>query len=143
MARLASGMINSPGPCAISVSAQLYCRRILQIGADSAEYPLDALVALDGPVVDAGNGYAGFSCAVTAKGSLYCWARGNNGGFLGTGDLLPRVTPAEITAGRFAATHVSTGDLGACALDKHSQVWCWGTTLRGRPPILAPTLIVP
>ena len=149
IARLANGMITPQGPCGISVSAKLYCPRAVMHGFDSASYPLDSLIALDAPVVDATNGYGGSACAVTTKGSLFCWGPWNDYGMLGTGDTQPRTVPTEITQGRFSAVKVEAGYLTTCAIDKHSQVWCWGAQVQGLtytgggPPILSPTLIVP
>lgn len=147
IARLATG--SESWPCVISVTSKLYCKRITPTRGDTASITLDQLVTLDGPVVDAAHVSSGGTCAVTSSGALYCWGPYNAYGSLGTGDDQPRATPTEITKGRFVAKRVAASFLTTCAIDKYSQVWCWGARVEGLtysaggPPVLSPTLVAP
>ena len=148
IARLSTGMTTTHGPCAISVTDKLYCSRDTT-RTNGVPFLLDRPIPLDGPVVDVSNDYWGGACAVTGRGSLYCWGPYNQWGNLGTGDTQPRAQPVEIAKSRFVAKHISGGYVGSCAIDSHSQVWCWGARIYGLtldfggPPVVTPTLIVP
>ncbi len=75
---------------------------------------------------------AGFlhTCAIrrptlgSSIGSLWCWGS-NRYGQLGTGDVIDRLVPTEISVGT-QFKQVSAGKFHTCAIRNDDQIMCWG-----------------
>jgi alpha-tubulin suppressor-like RCC1 family protein/serine/threonine protein kinase len=67
---------------------------------------------------------AGFMCAVTSSGQVFCWGN-NSTGQLGDGTRDDRSAPT-VVAGISDAIQIGAGDVHACALLRSGGVSCWG-----------------
>src|SRR6185312_2312339 len=78
------------------------------------------------------------TCAVDARGVLWCWGRGSNGQ-LGPGHLVDTPLPSQVAlpAGSGPATAVDGGDAHTCALVAPAdglggQIYCFGDDTHGQ-----------
>ncbi|MFP4597797.1 MAG: RCC1 domain-containing protein [Persicimonas sp.] len=73
------------------------------------------------------------TCAIGVDRAVYCWGR-NNGGSANPATLDPVVSPTRVEfpddSLRFA--QVVVGYDHACALSRDSELYCWGSNLRGQ-----------
>lgn len=75
---------------------------------------------------------AGFACAVTSRGEVWCWGD-TSYGLLGSTQTSPTVTPTPV-GGLPPMAAVSTGTFSrACGIDRTARVWCWGEGNYGEP----------
>ncbi|MBI4700423.1 MAG: hypothetical protein HY744_04520 [Deltaproteobacteria bacterium] len=78
--------------------------------------------------VSAGEGH---TCARTGSQKLWCW--GNNaGGQLGSGTVLPELSPVPVTALGASVVEVSAGYNHTCARKGDGTLWCWGSNGSGQ-----------
>jgi len=73
------------------------------------------------------------TCLLKQDLSVWCW--GHNGdGKVGDGTFMDRSTPVLIKQGPnvLKAIYVESGANHTCAIDLHSQVWCWGNNNVGQ-----------
>ena len=68
-------------------------------------------------------------CGVTAAGTAYCWGM-NNGGQIGDGSTITRMSPVPVSGGLSFAT-VSPGDVLTCGLTVDGKAFCWGDNKYG------------
>ena len=76
------------------------------------------------------SGGADFFCALVSSGGVVCWGN-NSRGQLGTGDVLSRLAPPDVTV-LSNVTAVSAGEAFVCALVPVGGVWCWGDNVYGQ-----------
>jgi alpha-tubulin suppressor-like RCC1 family protein len=127
--------------CAIEAGGDVYCWGL----NDARQAVGGALIADVGRVAELEGRFVNvtaagrFSCAVRDDGAVYCW--GANDVLQCARDDWPEgVTPT--TAGRANTTahrvdvppsaRVEAGPLGACALTREGEVYCWGGNHRGQ-----------
>jgi alpha-tubulin suppressor-like RCC1 family protein len=72
----------------------------------------------------------GFTCAVTAGGSVQCWGA-NNSGQLGNNSTTGSLVPVQVSGLASGATGVSIGALSACAVTAGGAIQCWGDNTYG------------
>ncbi len=72
----------------------------------------------------------GHTCGVTSGGAAYCWGL-NDGGGLGDGTTISRMTPV-LVAGGFTWATVSVGDFDTCGARIGEGAYCWGGNLYGQ-----------
>ena len=76
------------------------------------------------------SGLGRFACALTPGGKAYCW--GPNGGTLGDGTTINRLSPTEVLQpSGVSFTQITTGYGHACALTAAGQAYCWGSNTVG------------
>lgn len=63
-------------------------------------------------------------CALKPDHTAWCWGLNYNGE-LGTNDVVPRVSPTQITSGPQWLS-VSAGGFHSCGLATDGTAWCWG-----------------
>jgi len=96
-------------------------------GPDHSAVPVRVEGIGDVVAIDAGH-WA--TCAVRSDGALVCWGFGDDGR-LGTGDAPVGAGPA-LAALPVHAVDVTLGwGDHACAVDRDSDLWCWGTNHHG------------
>lgn len=66
----------------------------------------------------------GYTCAVRASGTVWCWGR-NDHAQLGVAGGVSSAVPVQV-AGLTTAVAVAAGEHMACALLADHTVWCWG-----------------
>jgi alpha-tubulin suppressor-like RCC1 family protein len=129
--------------CALDSSGAAYCWGRNDLGelgdgstADSSvPVAVDTSGVLAGKILTQITAGAGHTCAVDSSGAAYCW--GSNGsGSLGDGSsaAFSSVPVAVDTSGVLAGktlTQITTGDVGACALDSSGAAYCWGDNRAG------------
>ena len=79
---------------------------------------------LDGAVVEMSLGESN-SCAVTEKGSLFCWGL-NEYGQLGIGSAGQFKDTPTVVPNLSGVKHVAVGDEHTCAALQNNAVFCWG-----------------
>lgn len=88
------------------------------LGAQGARGNADAIVSI-------GAG-AGFTCALTARGALFCWGRNDLGQLgRGTSDTLPHPEARRVALDG-DATALAVGYDHACATTAAGAAYCWG-----------------
>jgi alpha-tubulin suppressor-like RCC1 family protein len=85
--------------------------------------------------VSAGSGYplAGFTCALSTTGGVWCWGSNDNAQ-LGDGTLNGRAVPAQVQLPGPATSVRATGggfNTHTCAV-VDADVWCWGANFYGQ-----------
>ncbi len=73
---------------------------------------------------------SGFTCALTAEGTAYCWGL-NEQGQLGDGSRQRRALTPVPVAGGHTFRALSAGREHACALAADGQAFCWGFSPEG------------
>jgi alpha-tubulin suppressor-like RCC1 family protein len=72
----------------------------------------------------------GFSCALAATGSAYCWGQGTSGQ-LGNGASVESNVPVLVSGG-LTFTGISAGGASACGVTSAGAVYCWGLGTSGQ-----------
>jgi alpha-tubulin suppressor-like RCC1 family protein len=111
-----------------------------EVGVDSSMDPCESAmvdgnvhgaIAVPG-VTDATNVALGegSSCALTARGAVYCWGQNRYGQL---GDCTPDArTVAAAVAGLAPAMQIVSGALHVCTLASDGAAWCWGDNEAGQ-----------
>jgi alpha-tubulin suppressor-like RCC1 family protein len=84
------------------------------------------------------SGGGGFTCALTAAGTAWCWG-GNVHGQVGDGTTTTRRQPTQVIGG-ISFTKISAGPTQACGLTSAGAIYCWGLNTAGQA-ILTPTRV--
>ncbi|HEY0906526.1 MAG TPA: hypothetical protein VGE17_04945, partial [Methylophilus sp.] len=74
---------------------------------------------------------AGYACAVTTDGKIYCWGSDSTGA-LGNGASGSQTSPMQEATGNTNWVSVSTGSQHACGLRSDNTLWCWGADSFGQ-----------
>lgn len=127
-----------------------------QVGVD----PAGPVVARPTTVLGAGGdplaGVVGVAageahtCAVTARGALWCWGD-NSAGQLGAppAELASSAIPVEVLDAGVVAPITGPGASHTCALEDDGSLWCWGANGAGqvgdgsRGDVAAPVEVMP
>jgi alpha-tubulin suppressor-like RCC1 family protein len=121
--------------CAIRTDGTLWCWGNNQDGELGTGGPTDVLV-LSPAQIGIGTDWTAVStggadtCAIHAKGTLWCWGGGGMGA-LGTGSYTNELTPVQIGSATDWAS-VSTGGGDTCAIRAGGSLWCWGANDYGQ-----------
>jgi alpha-tubulin suppressor-like RCC1 family protein len=79
-------------------------------------------------MIDVGFGH---TCSLDTSGQAWCWGA-NSYGDLGTGDDIPRLSPARVAGNvRFAQIAVAREGPVNCGLTAAGEAWCWGSSWGG------------
>lgn len=124
--------------CAIDIEQRVWCwgtEEHGEVGSTMAPLPVPTLLPSTIRFDRLMTGYT-WACARALDGVVHCW--GDNAlGWLGVGNVLPRVGPAPVsTAQRFS--ELSDGYLIPCALNTAGQAYCWGWGVVLPTPVSSP-----
>jgi alpha-tubulin suppressor-like RCC1 family protein len=98
---------------------------------DRSTPPAAAVMGPVAPVTAVAVGGA-HSCAIDAKGQLWCWGQGDEGEIGdGAGQDRPAPVPVELGTGA-GVTAVAAGGAHTCAVDSGRDIWCWGRGAEGQ-----------
>ncbi len=97
----------------------------------AVDTPADQPVVVmgDNRVVQLSAG-ARHTCALQARGTVYCWG-GNGNGQLGDGTSRTTRRVPTLVMGLDDATQIAAGSLFTCALRRNGTVLCWGSNNNG------------
>jgi alpha-tubulin suppressor-like RCC1 family protein len=117
--------------CALTATGAVYCwgaNSVGQIGDGSTTDRLvpTAVTMPGGATVATIVGGYDNTCAITSKGTTYCWGK-NDTGQLGNGTATDSTTPVAVTMPTevtFTAIDVGTRDV--CAINGAGNAYCWG-----------------
>lgn len=123
--------------CVLTDSQDIYCW-----GNYSSRNPGGSSAAVQSPTAVKMNVNVGeitqlasgnyFDCALLATGAVKCWGDNSSGG-LGNGTTMDSSTAVDVTGLTDDVAQISVKNSSACALQKNSQVMCWGEEHQSTP----------
>lgn len=123
--------------CAIRTEGSLWCwgdstAGRLGVGPITGDQPAPLRVGAETDWVS-GSGGGHHVCGIRADETLWCWGR-NDGGQLGTGDLLSRDVPVQVIGplGTERFARVVAGVDATCAITTEGQLLCTGNNGMGQ-----------
>jgi alpha-tubulin suppressor-like RCC1 family protein len=122
--------------CAVTSDNDLWCwgdNRYGQLATGDVEprFSPTRVAAFDKSIVKATNG-AGYTCATTTAGEVFCWGRGGQGQ-LGTSTAAIQRDPGKADLPISAnIDRIASGAAHTCARSTDATLWCWGSNEFGQ-----------